>query len=140
MKNMKQSASKPHGAARNCKEATSTKPVKGKLTSPPPAPKKERKGKTMIKTPAKRKLFMEESELERPGALQNLNEFKFYKHETELAKPKAKRPKTNAITATLKKKRKDEESITFSGMKKDFLSKSFLPRKIKLTRKLIPLN
>ena len=37
----------------------------------------------MIKTSVKRKLFMEESELERPGALQNLNEFiKSYKHET----------------------------------------------------------
>ena len=50
---------------------------------PPSAPKKERKGKTMTKTSAKRKLFMEESELEGPGALQNLTEFiKSYKHET----------------------------------------------------------
>jgi len=63
---------------------------------PPPAPIKARVTKKVstAASSAKRKLTMEEEELERPGAFQKLSEFvNSYQHDFEMSKPKAKRQK-----------------------------------------------
>jgi len=63
---------------------------------PPPAPIKVRVTKKVstAASSAKRKLTMEEEELERPGAFQKLSEFvNSYQHDFEMSKLKAKRQK-----------------------------------------------